>query len=382
MSKDPERTPDEDALDDIVRALAQRGELIPTTEAEVLAAEHAGEDELELPASLREYRPREAAERHAPPRGSARANLPAPRRIATRVLSHSVAVAVGALAAGVVLTLQHKPALPVVTSAGSELVPNTPRATQKKPLVELSTACDKGCCAGSACENATAAAKACPSGQRCISCGSAEQPQGPYRLRFGTMILSEAGAALLAPNEGSPLDLCISAAGSDLGCIPALSDGSADDSWRPLDHVSTTQDLLVGLNVEVRRHGGTSALASWKHPVSTTPEVFCKGLLIQPMQAEKVVGRLSVFVEQTHFVELARAADVRTLLDLEQRVEFRGVAPSVRETAQSEAAHFALTLGPLGKAQAETVRWALLDAGLGATSSYGLDYVGAARKTP
>jgi hypothetical protein len=171
-------------------------------------------------------------------------------------------------------------------------------------------------------------------------------------------------------------------AGTDVACLPALSDDTADDSWRLLDRVSATQDLLAGLTVEVRRHGATDALASWKHPVSTTPDVFCKGLLIQPMKDDQVVGRLSVFVEQTHFVELDRAASVPALLAFQQGIEFRGVTPSIRETAQPGSAKFALVVGPLTKSQAEIVRWSLLDAGVAAKASYGLDFVGAPRHAP
>jgi hypothetical protein len=382
MTNDRDREADDDALEgDIVRALAERGELIPTTEAEVLAAEQAGVADLELPERLRRYDRAGRAEALA--RASERAPvhlrpLPVPRR----ALGYAVSTALGALAAGLALTWLRKAPPPVVTSAGSELAPSSSHAPHAKPLVTLSDACEKECCGGSACGNAPAALKACPSGQRCISCNSAEQPQGPYRLRFGTMILSEAGEAVLEPKQGVPLDLCVSMAGTDIACLPALSDDTADDSWRLLDRVSSTQDLLSGLTVEVRRHGTTDALASWKHPVATTPDVFCKGLLIQPTNDEKIVGRLSVFVEQTHFVELERAASVASLLAFQQRFEFRGVTPSIRETAQPDSEHFALVLGPLSKAQAESVRWSLLDGGSPAKTSYGLDFVGQPRQAP
>lgn len=59
-----------------------------------------------------------------------------------------------------------------------------------------------------------------------------------------------------------------------------------------------------------------------------------------------MVGRVSAFVEQTHFVELGRADSLAALRARRAEFEFRAVSPRVYETTQP-GARFALVLGPL-----------------------------------
>jgi hypothetical protein len=187
------------------------------------------------------------------------------------------------------------------------------------------------------------------------------------------MITTEAGQKVLPLD--APLELCVVGSASETHCLPALGEPQGD-SWRLLKAVSPLQDLLMGLTVEVRKRGQSTPLASWKHAVSPTPDVMCKGLAIQLSDGTETLGRLSVFVEPTHFVELARAAAVPDLLQLLRRFDVSGIRPRVYEASQAGAGRFALVLGPLDKADAEALRWQVLDHGLEATVSHGLDFVG------
>jgi hypothetical protein len=361
MSRDTE---DERALDEaMLRALRESGDLLPTSEAEVERAEGALPEALELPEGLRRYagRPSHSANAQRSPRK--------PQAFAGYV----VATAFGALAAGAALSW-FRPAAPTpVTSAGGELIkPSASAGTPAVPLI-FQSRCERECCAGSACKSASEALSSCPSGIRCVGCTPDNVAGGPYRLRVGTMIVSEAGQKLLPLT--APLELCVVASANDTICLPALSEPGGD-SWRQLKTVSPLQDLLTGLTVELRKRGETSALASWKHPVSPTPDIMCKGLAIQLSDGTETLGRLSAFVEPTHFVELARAGAVPDLLHTLHRFDVRGAQPRIYETAQPGASRFALVLGPFDKPDAESLRWQVLDHGLDASISHGLDFQG------
>jgi hypothetical protein len=103
---------------------------------------------------------------------------------------------------------------------------------------------------------------------------------------------------------------------------------------------------------------------------------MCKGLAIQLSDGTETLGRLSAFVEPTHFVELSRAAAVPDLLQTLRHFDVSGAEPRIYETAQPGAAHFVLALGPFDKPDAESLRWQVLDHGLDASVSHGLDFVG------
>jgi len=356
---DDERTLDDRALD----ALRESDDLVPTSEAEVERAEASLPAELELPKGLQSYRRRE------PATGNVRSHRREPRHLG----AYAIAAALGALAAGAALSWL-RPAGPTpVTSAGGELVKSSPSAHLPAVPLVLHSRCERECCAGSACKSAGETLRSCPSGIRCASCTSDNVAGGPYRLRIGTVIVSEAGQKLLPLT--APLELCVVASANDTICVPALSEPGGD-SWRLLKTVSPLQDLLTGLTVELRKRGESSALASWKHPVSPTADIMCKGLAIQLSDGTETLGRLSAFVEPTHFVELSRAAAVPDLLQVLRRFDVNGVAPRVYETSAAGAARFALVLGPLDKPDAEALRWQVLDHGLDANISHGLDFVG------
>ncbi len=344
-------------------ALRASDDLVPTSEAEVERAEAALPD-LELPAGLERYRPREKQPR----------NLQSPV-IKPRFVGYALAATLGALAAAAALAWLRPPPTSPVTSAGGELLRASPSAPAPAPILHFlfHSRCERECCAGSACKTPGPTLATCPSGLSCVACSPDNVNGGPYRLRFGSMITSEAGQKEL-PLE-APLELCVVGNGGDTVCLPALGEPGGD-AWRLLKTVSPLQDLLTGLTIELRKRGEPTALASWKHAVSPTPDVMCKGLAVQLSDGTKTLGRLSVFVEPTHFVELARAAAVPELLKTLRRFEVGGIQPRIYEASQPDARRFALVFGPLDKADAEALRWQILDHGQEATISHGLDFVG------
>ncbi len=362
--------PDDDApLDDSTwRALKASDDLLPTNEAEVQRAEAALPSNLELPESLRSYRPREAAP-------VAVRQLPARRRYVT----YAACAGLGALAASAALTLLRPAVTPTVTSAGGELVHPSARAPAPRVPLVFRSRCERECCAGSSCKSAPPALSACPSGISCVACTPDNVNGGPYRLRFGSVIATEAGQKVLPLN--TPLELCVVTSASEALCMPALGEAGGD-AWRPLKAVSPLQELLSGLTVQLRKRGENTALASWKHAVSPTPDLMCKGLAIQLGDGTEILGRLSAFVEPTHFVELARAAVVSELLQTLRRFDLSGIEPRVYESSQPGAGRFALVLGPVDKSDAEALRWQVLEHGLEARVGYGLDFVGSAHPAP
>lgn len=354
---------DRDLQDAATRALRDGDDLVPTTEAEVERAEGMLQRDSALPDDLRTYRPRRPRTSHAPP----------PPRRQVAVAGYAIAATAGAIAAATAVRWV-EPQLPTnVTSAGSELV--RPSASAKPPHIPLSfnSACEASCCAGSACSAASEALRACPSGIRCASCAPDNVKGGPYRLRVGSVVVTDSGQKLLPLS--APLELCVSGGASSPLCVPALGEPGGD-SWRLLSEVTPLQDLLVGLSFELRKRGEATPLASWKHAVSPTPDIFCKGLAVALNNEGDTLGRLSVFVEPTHFLELSRAEAVPPLLQTLARYDVNGIEPRIFETSRSGAGRFALVLGPLNKTEAEALRWQVLDHGAEASISQGLDFVG------
>ena len=355
---------DESPLDDeMVRALRASDDLVPTSESEVERAEATLPD-LELPARLKSYRRRES-----------RPSNVAPLAGKPRVAGYALAAACGALAAAAAVAWLRPTPAPPVTSAGGELLRASASAPAPAPILHFlfRSRCERECCAGSACKTPGPSLSACPSGLSCVACSPDNVNGGPYRLRFGSMITSEAGQKVL-PLE-APLELCVVGNGGDTVCLPALGEPGGD-AWRLLKTVSPLQDLLTGLTIELRKRGEPAALASWKHAVSPTPDIMCKGLAVQLTDGTETLGRLSVFVEPTHFVELARAPGVPELLKTLRRFEVGGIQPRIYEASQPGARRFALVFGPLDKADAEALRWQILDHGQEATISHGLDFIG------
>ncbi|HYQ16606.1 MAG TPA: hypothetical protein VEQ58_12635 [Polyangiaceae bacterium] len=360
------RDRDEPKLDlATLRALCARDDLLPTTEAEVERAE-GSLPELELPERLRRYR---APQTPQTPQST-------PRR--TSPLGYVVALGVGALVAAAATALWLRaPQPPRVTSAGAELVRPSPTASAAPVPLVFQSRCERECCAGSECKAAAAALSSCPSGIRCASCATDNVSGGPYRLRLGSLIVTEAGQKLL---PSAPLELCVSTSASEALCVPALGEANGD-AWRLLRAVTPLQGLLTGLSLELRKKGEAAPLGSWKRAVSPTPDVMCKGLAIAIQRSDggETLGRLSAFIEPTHFVELSRAAGVPELLSAARHFEISGSSPRIYESSRLGRERFALVLGPFDRADADALRWQVLDHGLEAQITTGLDFLGAPR---
>jgi hypothetical protein len=349
-----------------LRALKDSDDLVPTSEAEVRRAEQALPDDIELPESLRSYRPRLAE-------GPSNVRwLPSKPRVA----SHVLAVTLGALAAAGAVLWFRPAGPPPVTSAGGDLVPSPTTSSSARLPLTFETRCERECCAGSACKTASFALRTCPSGIRCAGCTVDNVNGGPYRLRVGTVIPSELGQKVLPLDE--PLELCLTALGGAETCLPALGD-SGGETWRQLGQVTPLQSLLGGLTAELRVKGQAFPLANWRNAVSPTPDTLCKGVAIQLNDGKETLGRLSIFVEPTHFVELARAVSSPELLAKLGRFDVTGLEPRVRESSRGGGERFVLAIGPLDKADAEALRWHVLDLGIDATVSHGLDFIGSPR---
>jgi hypothetical protein len=362
---------DDDLLDDAtLRALRAADDLIPTSEAEVGRAEALLPDDLELPEGLRLYQPPARQTDNVRPLNERRGSK----------LGYAGAAVVGAAAAAAA-AFSLRPSAPStpVTSAGGELT--KPRPSSERPAripLVLGNRCERECCAGSDCKTAAPALSSCPSGIRCAGCTPDNVNGGPHRLRLGSMIPTEVGEKQLPLTE--PLELCVSGPSGSAACVPALGEpGGA--SWRLLPVVTPLQDMLTGLELALRKRGDAQILARWKHPFSPTADVLCKGLAIQLSDGDEVLGKLSVFVESTHFVELGRAAAVPELLTAAERFDVSGTRSRIFETSRSGAERFALVLGPFEKVEAEGLRWQVLDHGREAIVSHGLDYVGTPRPT-
>ena len=388
--KDDERNserphPLDAAIDRLVR---DERPLLPTTEADVERAERNLDEhgDLHLPEGLRSYRARvsssEARHDDSPTTnaegGASGTNVRRLERKTSPSSPYWIGAGLLAVAAGFggFFVGRIPPHVPV-SGAGGELRPSGSGEPRPKPLT-LDPSCTRDCCAGSECSAVNDSLRNCPSGNSCIACRASELPLGPYRLRLGTLLLNEAGVRLLAPSPDAPLEICVVSPNGSPACLPALEDPNGDDSFRLLDRVQSTQELM-NLSVEVRRAGSNDVLASWKRPISITPEVLCRGLMIQPTAGEEVLGRLSAFVELTHFIELGRAENVPDLLALEKKLDVRGVHSKIYETKKSGADHFSLVLGPYAKDQAERLRWQVLDAARPAVITHGLEFVGRPR---
>jgi hypothetical protein len=85
---------------------------------------------------------------------------------------------------------------------------------------------------------------------------------------------------------------------------------------------------------------------------------MCKGLAVQLSDGNETLGGLSIFIEPTHFVELARTStsSMPELLSAARKFEVSGLQPHVYESSRPGAERFALVLGPLDKSDADALR--------------------------
>ena len=392
MSDKPKRDDEreEQALTELLGgALGAKGELPPTTEEEVLRAEQAGvEWEGELPESLAELRP-PAAEAGAtePARAARGAELvsldEARRKRGPSVGTHVLAAALGAAAAAALIIWRSPPKTP---GAGTPTVESARVTADAAPPEKLALrpvrSCAKECCAGSACSAAKEGLESCSSGRTCIACSIESLAESRYRVRLGAFAPSEAGQALLKGGTGT-LELCVRAGSSGLVCAPARSGSDKAAQWTVLPLTVSVQDAVAGVSIQVRWQGVSQPLAEWQGPVTLNATALCRGLFVKPITAKKEpMGTLSVFLDDAHYVEVARAASSEALLAARDQLSLADVPARLVETTGRGDQRFALVLGPIDKPSAEQLRWMFLDKGRQAQVVLGDDYQGATRELP
>ncbi|MCA9598427.1 MAG: hypothetical protein KC776_34175 [Myxococcales bacterium] len=360
---------DEELEELVADALAREGELIPTTESEVLWAEDAGvEHDGPLPEALAEYRPERD---NVVPIGRGR-----------RMATHALAAVLGAAAAAALL-LWRQGQVPTTTLPAGESATAKPDAApppEPEVTVALSESCPTACCAGARCALAKPELSQCSSGRSCVACAAQELQKTRYRVRLSGLALSGEGQALRDGLHVSKLELCVRAGSSALTCAPAHAAADGEQQWTVLPLVISAQDAVAGFELQVRPAGVEKPLARWQSPVLINATLLCNGLSPRPKTDKgDVFGSVSVFLDDTHYVEVARAAGVESLLKDAERIHLTGAVLDVYETEKPGAEHFALVVGPMAETQAEKLRWSLLDAGVEARVVLGGDHVGAPR---
>lgn len=405
----PSKRPDPTEEEVAELALRALGRFVPTTEAEVERAEAEGVEDVDLPPSLSQYR--DPADAASEPRSVRVASLEDARRAKTEReasagrrerlglrlgddarggqgddersgvgpwISHGVAIVIGAAAAAMLFASRRETTLP--TSAATDTAPamsETAKPAEPPPiLLEDAGVCAADCCGGGECASAPFDMKQCPSGRTCISCSRDELVDSQYRFKVGGLAPSDRGKKAL---DAGSLEVCVRVASSELVCAPTHASDAAASRWIELPLVATSGDNLSGVTVQIRFKGAKQPLAEWSQIIPVNASVLCKGVMIEPkMKDGEPIGAMSMFLIDSHYVELGRASDVATLRELRRR--FRTpLELSVFETKQPGERHFALVAGPFAKPRAERLRWAVLDAGAHAQSVVGTDYVGSPR---
>lgn len=380
MSESDETDLDERELQLLADALAD--ELIPTTESEVERAEendveHSGQ----LPAQLER-----AFRDNARPSSQQRDNVVSlqARRGATGWLTHVAAVAIGAAAATAVFMGtrdQTGETTPSSEPAGA-LSADAQPPVQKKIELTLRDACES-CCGGAACGSAREGLESCPSGRRCVPCDPAQLKTTRYRVRLSSVLLDEYGKELVAKMPGGRLMTCVRSGGSKRECVPSHPNDDNQGPWATLPLVLSARDLQAGAEVSLRWEGLQGLpVAKWSKPVALSAEGLCRGLSIKlaSVPKENAFGQLSLFLIDTHYVELARAPDVAGVEERARGFGFRDLQPQLVETSsEHREQRFGLVLGPLTLPQAEELRWQVLRAGGEARVTIGAEHRGAPR---
>jgi hypothetical protein len=163
----------------------------------------------------------------------------------------------------------------------------------------------------------------------------------------------------------------------NFSCIPAQARGDSDEAWAHLPIVASGADLLSGLVVQLRWRGEATAIGEWTSPIQSNTAVLCSGLSIKPKQPDgELLGTLSVFLDDTYYVEIGRGRETAGLMKLIHGYQFEGVVAKLFETEGGGDYRFVATLGPMSKVAAEQGRWQLLQHGAEAKVVVGLDYRG------
>lgn len=374
---------DDRLLEALGRALTDDGELLPTEEDEVARAEAdlEADPEVELPAHLA------ALTRDEEPEAEAPTDLAAYRRERERglspVVTHGLTAVLGAAAAGALLLLQ-TPAPTPGTGPTAEPLPTATSTTTPAP-VKLSLASCSDCCGGEDCgANEDDDLARCASGRACVPCDVSKPSL--YRLRVSTIAPSEAGEQVLRDYPQGKPELCVRAGFTEETCISTRLEARNSDTWQQLPIAVSREQLGAKLSLRVRWKGVSepkATAARWSQVVGVTPRALCRGYPVRLTTDDgKAFGQLSLFIDDAHFVELARASAPADLREHAARFALDGVDVAVQETNRPDQGRFVLTSGPYDKPTAEKLRWQLLEQKQPGTVSIGLDYVGAPNPLP
>lgn len=373
-SKDDDDMPELDEL--VARAMAKRGELVPTTTEEVLGSGEDLEFTGELPTSLRAFSPPSSAKR-------ARTEATPARR--SNVIPIGVAFALGAAvaaAAAFALMAERRDAreAPLAdrstreTQGASVDTSASARPPEVRAIGPVAS-CDD-CCAGSDCAAAKPELASCPTGRACVSCADPAAPDAAYRLRLGNFhSTTNIDARSLAA-----LDVCVRVGGSPWSCEPAYLDATSRPVGRLLPMTSRAEDLTSSVELELRLRGTDKTYGSWRSALRLNANMFCRGVgvVVEDAKGEHM-GGLSLFVEDAFYVEIARAPTLEALSTHRRRLTFADVVPS---TVASKSGGHVLVVGPVSKPIAEKLRAALLSVGETAGITMGGDHAGLPERLP
>jgi len=392
MTDEHDKTESEEQLTSLLaETFAQNGELAPSTDAEVERAEAEGvEYEGALPDSLKEFRSPEASESPASeklgpsPRSEASprsvVSLEDARRARSSWGTHAVAAVLGAAAASALFIWRSRPPEPGGALPTSEPTPTLPDAAPPPEKIALAALpeCSSACCAGASCKASKPELAQCSSGRTCIPCAFEMLADSRYRVRLGAFAPLDVGRKVLENAKGG-LELCVRVGSSPLTCTPARTTAEGPAGWSVLPLTVSVQELMAGLTLRVRAVGAETPIGEWLSPVQINATTLCRGLFLKPTTPkQEPLGTVSLFLDDTHFVELGHSATVSALREQRTSFELGALPAKIFETSRDGEQKFSLVLGPFDKRDAEAVRWDLLQKGQTARLTLGDEQVGAA----
>lgn len=345
------RTRKEEDVDALVaRSMTDRGELIPTTVEEVLdtSVDEAGE----LPASLA----RLYADVDAPTvrdRPVAKTRERAPQKSAWRAVSY-----LGAFAAGIAAVWAGLLLKPPSNDIRRDVVGTPPTAPagsnsavrQDEVVTITKPGCEAECCGGAECSTAEPSVATCPTERTCITCSGLDDPDTLYRLRFGDVL----SLSSTVPTDAlDTMDVCVkvgAAGAATWSCEPARLPSSARPRGRFLHTASRAEDLSAGVAFELRSRDKTTSYGRWWSTIKPEAGPLCRGIrVVFRSDSKEDVGALSLFLERTYYVELARRDTAAELDTIARAFAFEGLAPqAIRASGRN-----VLALGPFDKPEAD-----------------------------
>ena len=292
-----------------------------------------------------------------------------------RWLSHGAAIALGAAATYALMAGRLAETDPPVAGVGSDPA-TASSAPAPKTKIALSDSCE-ACCAGSACASPKDGLQICSSGRSCVGCDIDKLKGSRYRLRIGAVAPAPLARDVLDKWPEGKAQICVRAGMSDEVCVDTLITEREGGRWTRLPMVVSAEDLAAKLFVRLRWKGVSgpkATAASWTMPVALTAKSLCHGYAVKLVNQDKdeLFGALSLFIDDTHFVEVLRAPDIAALRTYHDTLELVGLKLTIHQAADG----FVLAAGPFDLPTAEQVRWSLLRH-VNVSLTVGSDYIGA-----